>query len=163
MLPFSASSDAENGRLSANFICHAPAPFDHAPADALLLPQATNRWAPTSLVPKRARLINRFNVTLHLHGGPKMASFSNPPAGLWPALSLHSYISPSNDPSTFCSFLFFFNMANSDRHFRSLYLSLFPSCYLLSGRSLNRLELSGSSYARSGQGPDHASSGTVQS
>lgn len=59
------------------------------------------------------------------------------------------------------SVLFFF-LANSDRHFRSLYLSLFPSCYLLAGRSLNHLELSGSSYARSEQGPDHASLGTVQ-
>ena len=60
------------------------------------------------------------------------------------------------------SFFFFFFLANSDRHFRALYLSLFPSCYLLSGRSLNSLELSGNPYARSGQGPDHASSGTVQ-
>ena len=89
-LPFSASSDAENGRLSASFIRHAPAPFGHAPADALLLPQATNTWAPTSLVPRE--LIKRFNVTLcTFMGAPKMASFSNPPAGLWPAPSRHSY------------------------------------------------------------------------
>ena len=47
-----------------------------------------------------------------------MASLSNPPAGLWPALSHCSYISSTNDPSTFCPFFFF--LANSDRHFRSL-------------------------------------------
>ena len=125
LLPFSASSDAENGRLSANFICHAPAPFDHAPADALLLPQATHMWAPTSLVPKG--LISRFNVTLHLHGGPKMASFSNPLARLWPAPSSRSYISPTNVPSTFFFFFFF----NSDHHFRTLPFLIFPPCYVL--------------------------------
>ena len=49
-LPFSAADDAENGRLSATSICHAPVPFDHAPTDPLLLPQATNTEAPTSFV-----------------------------------------------------------------------------------------------------------------
>ena len=136
LLPFSASSAAENGRLSANFICHAPAPFDHAPADALLLPQATNRWAPTSLVPKRARLINRFNVTLHLHEGPKMASFSNLPTGLWPALSLRSYISPTNDPSTFCFFFFFFFFFGQQRPPLQISLPFLISVLLPSIRSL---------------------------
>ena len=74
LLPFSALSDAENGRLSANFICHAPAPFDHAPADALFLPQATNRWAPTSLVPKRA------HQSLQCHSAPSWGGQKWPPS-----------------------------------------------------------------------------------
>ena len=74
LLPFSASSDAENGRLSANFICHAPAPFDHAPADALLLPQATHMWAPTSLVPKRA------HQSLQCHSAPSWGGQKWPPS-----------------------------------------------------------------------------------
>ena len=87
------------------------------------------------------------SVTRQLDSGQRLVSIAIFPHLMIPQLSV---------------LFFFFYMANSDRHFRSLYLSLFPSCYLLSSRSLNRLELSGSSYARSGQDPDHALSGTVQ-
>ena len=88
-------------------------------------------------------LINCFNVTLHLHKRPKMASFSNLLAGLWPVLSCCSYISLTNDLWTFCP-LFFWPTATTTS---DLYFSLFLSYYLLSSHFLNNLKLSGSSYA----------------
>ena len=140
---------------------YATLPHHFTTHQALLLPQATNMWAPTSLVPKRAHQSLQCHFAPYWGGeGPKMASFSNPPAGLWPAPSRCSYIFQLMFPQLSVPFFFFFwptATTTSD-----LYPSLFPSCYLLSGHSLNRLELSASSYARSGQGPDHASSGTVQ-
>lgn len=55
-LPFSASSAAKNGRLSATFIRHAPAPFDHAPTDTLPL----REWR----APELNRDTNTLNVEL---------------------------------------------------------------------------------------------------
>ena len=135
LLPFSASSDAENGRLSANFICHAPAPFYHAPGTS---PASGHQHVGAYILSSQ-----RAHQSLQCHSAPSWGAenglLQQPASGLWPAPSRRSYISPTNVLSTFCPFFFFFK---SDHHFRTLPSLIFPPCYLLSGHSLNRLEFS---------------------
>ena len=105
LLPFSALSDAENGRLSANFICHAPAPFYHAPGTS---PASGHQHVGAYILSsQKGSSIASMSLCTFM-GGPKMASFSNPPAGLWPAPSRCSYISQLMFPKLSVPFFFFF-------------------------------------------------------
>lgn len=155
-LPFSAADDAGNGRLSATSICHAPAPFDHAPADPPLLPQATNTGANILCFLRAHPTLHR--RSLHPHGAPKMASFSTPAAGVWLVPSRLGYkcTFPNYRSSNFLS------------PFRlqpplqtSISLTFLP-CYLLFSRSLIHLKFTGSPLTRSAQISDHASTETIQ-
>jgi hypothetical protein len=101
-LPFSAAGEAENGRLSATSLRHAPASFNHAPHHAPLhasgyhFVRANTLGFPKGSLGAPPRLLGEGG------GRPKMASsFSTTPAALWPAPSRHGYkyLLPTHPPS----------------------------------------------------------------
>ena len=161
LLPFSVLFDAENGRLSATLICHAPAPFGHTQTGLFLQPHPGHKNVGTYILcfPRAHQMLHHRSLHCTLMGAPKMASFSTPAAaGVWLVPSRHGYkcTFPSYQSS---NFLCPFSIATITSNLLSL---TFLSCHLLASRPLVHLKFTGSPLTQSAQISEHAPMEMIQ-